>query len=656
MADAHQGRNSHRGPRRDNRGNGGNRGGDGGGGGGGGGGGSGGGRNRRGGRRGQGGRGGGGGGNNAPANGNTGIPDSLSTLKPFPPPMPEGGISSGGISGVATPMLSEAVPSDTPRFADLNANGSIVDPILIETITHDLKFEHMMPVQAATIHELLPPKRADGLVQAKTGTGKTIAFLLPAIQTMLNKQKQFGSARGGPSTRQNNHISLLVMAPTRELAMQIAKEAKNLLQRMPAYHVCIAVGGTNKDREEREILAGCDILVSTPGRMLDHVSGTPAIQDALAQLDTLVLDEADRLLDMGFLPDLKKIVACLPDKVSSKRQGMLFSATVPSHVAQVASLVLSPGYKSISTIPKGEVSTHARVTQLLIEVPAFSDLAPALVGAIRHELQQQNAGTFKAIVFAQTAALADFYGYLLSNLPDMPPSWTLHARHTQSKRTNVTNAFRGAATGILVATDVVARGMDFPAVTTVFQVGIPMDKESYIHRLGRTARGAAGSDPSNPAGPDANSAVAESGRGVFLVAAIESYFPTRILREINFVREAPDLSCMEQLGPIIDRMDEAMVGKIYQAWLGYYNGHMKGMRWDKTLLVAAANEFARDGLHAVSTPAIQKSTVGKMGLRGTPGLVVVADAQRQHRGGGGGGGGGGGRGGGGRSGGRGGRN
>lgn len=578
--------------------------------------------------------------------------DAVNTLRPFPP-APLSGVSSNNISGVATPMLSEAVPSDTPRFTDINANGTVVDPILIDTITHDLGFEHMMPVQAATIHELLPPKRLDGLVQAKTGTGKTIAFLLPAIQTMLNKQKELGKARGGPSTRQNNHISLLVMAPTRELAMQIAKEAKNLLQRMPDYHVCIAVGGTNKDREEKQILSGCDILVSTPGRMLDHVSGTPAIKEALTHLDTLVLDEADRLLDMGFLPALKSIVACLPDKVSTKRQGMLFSATVPSHVAQVASLVLSPGYRSISTIPKGEASTHARVTQLLVEVPTFADLAPALIGAIRREQQQlasQGAGgTFKAIVFAQTAALADFYGYLLANLSDMAPSWTLHARHAQSKRTNVTNAFRGAATGILVATDVVARGMDFPAVTTVYQVGLPMDKESYIHRLGRTARGAAGSDPSKQGGPDAasSSGATESGRGVFLVAAIEAYFPTRVLREINFVRTEPDLSSTEQLGPIIDRMEESMVGKTYQAWLGYYNGHMKGLHWDKALLVAAANEFARDGLHAVSTPAIQKSTVGKMGLRGTPGLVVVADAPRPHRGGGGGGRGGGGGGGGG---------
>ncbi|EPE03998.1 atp-dependent rna helicase [Ophiostoma piceae UAMH 11346] len=547
------------------------------------------------------------------------------------------GVSSAVPSGIATPMLSEAVPSDTPRFADLHANGQIVDSVIIETITDDLKFEHMMPVQAATIHELLPPKRLDALVQAKTGTGKTIAFLLPAIQTMLNKKKRSGG-------RQGNFISLLVMAPTRELAMQIAKEATNLLKRLPEFRVCIAVGGTNKDREEKQILAGCDILVSTPGRMLDHVSGNDNIKEALTRLDTLVLDEADRLLDMGFLPALKSILACLPDKKSTNRQGMLFSATVPSHVAQVASLVLSPGYTSISTIPKGESNTHAKVPQLLVQVPAFADLMPALVGAIRQDIahlqaKYNAAGAFKAIVFAQTAAQAEFYGYVIANLPGMPPSWTLHARHAQSKRTNVTNAFRSAPTGMLIATDVVARGMDFPAVTTVIQVGLPMDKETYIHRLGRTARGAANADaPGSTSG-----ATVVAGRGIIIVTNEESFFPTRVLREINFIKLDTDLSSWEaEVIPIIERMDEAMVGKTYQAWLGYYNSHMKSLRWDKAQLVAAANEFAQAGLLAPETPSLQKTTVGKMGLRGTPGLVVVADAPRVGRGRGGGGGGGGG--------------
>ena len=503
------------------------------------------------------------------------------------------------IPRVATPPLTEAVPEDTPRFADLTGQG-VVHPTLIQTITQDLKFDHMMPVQAATLRELLPPNRSDCLVQAKTGTGKTVAFLLPAIQTILNKN------RG-----RNAGISLLVISPTRELAMQIAKEANGLLQRMPGCRVCIAIGGTNKNSEERQILSGCDILVATPGRLFDHL-GNEAIKDAFSELDTLVLDEADRLLDMGFLGALKDIVRCLPDKVKSNRQGMLFSATIAPHVQQVANLILSPGYKFISTIPAGEVNTHERVPQQLIEVPTFAAVAPAMVASIREEAALVGPGVFKAIVFAPTAALADFYGHILSNLKDMPTVSILHARISQGKRTKTTNDYRSAKTGILVATDVVARGMDFPGVTSVFQVGIPSDKESYIHRLGRTARAGA------------------EGRGVFIVTQQESFFPKWTLKEITFVPHEVSLSTAPEVEAIAERMEDSQKAKIYQAWMGYYKAHMKSLKWDNEQLVAEANVFARDGLGSAGTPAIQKSTVGKMGLRGTKGLVVVPDAAKPH--------------------------
>jgi len=237
-----------------------------------------------------------------------------------PPPPPR----------VSTPPLTESVPLDTPRFADL-AKENLIHPIMLKTITEDMKFDHMMPVQAATLRELLS-QRVDCLAQAKTGTGKTIAFLLPAIQTLINKRKP-GSG-----------VSLLVISPTRELAMQIAKEANQLLQRLPQYKVAFAIGGTSKGPEEKQILGGCDILIATPGRLQDHLSN-PNIRYAFSNLDTLVLDEADRLLDMGFMNALKDIIKCLPDKQKSQRQGMLFSATIAPHVAEVAHLVLSPGYK-----------------------------------------------------------------------------------------------------------------------------------------------------------------------------------------------------------------------------------------------------------------------------------------------------------------------
>lgn len=499
-------------------------------------------------------------------------------------------------------------PLATRRFAELT---NLVHPTVIQTITQDMKFDYMTPVQAATLDELLPPSRSDCLVQAKTGTGKTIAFLLPALQTMINLNR--------PS---NAGVSLLIITPTRELAMQISTEATKLLQRIPQYRVRVAIGGTNKDREEKQILGGCEILIATPGRLQDHMSSEKVLYQ-LRSLNTLVLDEADRLLDMGFMKDLQNIVARLPDKRESNRQGMLFSATIAPHVEKVAGLVLSPGYKFISTIPAGEANTHERVPQFLIEVPDFASVAPAMVGCVQDEAARD--GSFKAILFAQTAALADYYGLVLSSLPGLPPISILHSRLSQSRRIKITNEFRTAKTAILVATDVVARGMDFPGVTAIIQLGLPMDKESYIHRLGRTARADA------------------EGRGILIVTSIESWFPKYTLKEIKLIPRQADLSSAAAVTSVAEKMDDEEKAKIYRAWLGYYNGFMKALRWDKEELVAQGNVFARDGLGAPETPSIARTTAGKMGLRGVRGLVIVPDPPK-NKGQGGRGGGGGGRG------------
>jgi ATP-dependent RNA helicase MSS116 len=503
-------------------------------------------------------------------------------------------VESAPPSRVATPPLTENVPLDTPRFADLK---DVLDPILIATLIEDLKFDHMMPVQAATLKDLLM-KRIDCLAQAKTGTGKTVAFLLPAIQTLLNKPR---TAQAG--------ISLLVLSPTRELALQIQKEAQKILKRIPRYKVCIAIGGTNKDKEEKAILAGCDILIATPGRLFDHLSNEKIVW-AFRGLDTLVLDEADRLLDMGFMPQLKQIIRCLPDKEKTKRQGMLFSATIAPHVKEVAHLVLNKQYKFISTIQEGELNTHERVPQHLVVVPTFSDVAAAMVGSLRGEIKLNGVSTFKAIVFAPTAAVVDFYGEILSQLRDMPNVSVLHSRVSQSKRTSSTNAFREAKNGILVATDVVARGMDFPGVTNVFQVGIPSDKESYVHRLGRTARAGA------------------EGRGTFIVSQAETFFSQWTLKEIKFEPAEADLSAKSEVLSIAERMEPEQHAKVYQAWLGYYKNHCKGMKWDNENLVREGNLLALNGMGAPEPPGIKKTTVGKMGLKGVKGLTVVPDPPR----------------------------
>ncbi|KAI1771064.1 DEAD-domain-containing protein [Hypoxylon cercidicola] len=514
--------------------------------------------------------------------------------------------SYNATSGVHKPALKIPVPTDTPTFTELGTEN-LIHPVLLQTISEDLKFSHMTPVQAATVRPLLKDS-SDVLAQAKTGTGKTLAFLLPAIQKMLVRD-----------ANRRNSISLLVISPTRELAMQIAEEARGLLQRLKQYKICIAIGGTNKTTEERRILQGCDILIGTPGRLYDHLNGDDGrIVGMLQQLDTLVLDEADRLLDMGFLDSLKKIIGCLPNKAATNRQGMLFSATVPEYVSKVAQIALSKDYKYISTIAEGELNTHERVPQHLVVVPTFSDMAAGLLGAIRHELALAGPDAFKVIVFAPSARLVDFYAEILRNTPGLPPVTAIHSRMTQSKRSKITDDFRQVQSCILIATDVIARGMDFPSVTNVFQVGIPSDKESYVHRLGRTGRAGA------------------EGRGTFIITSHEAFFPKWTLKNITFEESPADLSAREDVLRIAERMDPEMHGKVYQGWLGFYKSHLKSLKWDNTRLVQEANTFALKGLGAPEVPTLEKSTVGKMGLKGVQGLVIGPSISKHERGGGGG--------------------
>jgi ATP-dependent RNA helicase MSS116, mitochondrial len=488
--------------------------------------------------------------------------------------------------------LTMAVPKDTPLFADLRQKKAL-DQTIIDTIVQDLKFSHMMPVQAATIDDVLV-QRNDCLVQARTGTGKTLAFLLPSIQSALDT----GRTGGGS-------IATLILSPTRELALQIAAEAKALTARMSRFKIATAIGGTNKNTEARHL--ACTILVATPGRLIDHMSD-PGVPELFGRLQTLVLDEADRMLDMGFMPSINQILQYLPKKDRSPRHSMLFSATLDDNVKNVARKFLDQDYKFISTIPKGEAQTHDRVPQFSMVVPSPIDVAPAMVATVLKE--RQSAQQFKAIVFATTAQVADFYAHLLSHTKGLPPVSALHSRLSQSRRTNITNQFRTAENAICVATDVIARGMDFPGVTHVFQAGLPMDRESYVHRLGRTARAEA------------------DGRGILILSQPESFF-LNLLKGIN-VQPYPAVPySLDLIAESLQTLENKQ--KIYQAWLGYYKTSVKQLRWSVAELVQQANQFAIAGLGCPEVPEIEKTTVGKMGLKGVPGLNIVANRPRNNQ-------------------------
>ncbi|KAJ6583764.1 P-loop containing nucleoside triphosphate hydrolase protein, partial [Mycena sp. CBHHK59/15] len=457
----------------------------------------------------------------------------------------------------------------------------------------------------------------DLLVQAKTGTGKTLAFLLPAVERLAQMQLA------------NRKISMLVLSPTRELALQVTIRAHSLIAGHP-FRVAHAIGGTNMNATGRRIMDDPPrILIATPGRLVDHLENTPSFAHLFSDLRVIVYDEADRLLDQGFKRELDKILAYLPDKTKVRRQALLFSATVSDEIKVVAKGALAANYKFISTLRDDEVNTHEHVPQQSMIVP-FSHHLAATFAFLQQDRVLHNGGS-KAIIFLPTARLVGFYYEALSQLPKntLPPLFEIHSRKSQPARTKAAEAFKDSREGVLISSDVTARGMDFPGVTLILQPGLPPNSEQYIHRLGRTARAGAG------------------GRGILILDQEEGFFlkdrtvsglgitpipqvPTPGLYHLTETELASASAVVQQVLPLVSRETKAQA---YRAFLGVYNSSLKGLRWNRDDLVARGNEFAVStlGWKDVALPTIDRKTIGKMGLKGVQGLNVVASEPRPPR-------------------------
>ncbi|RYG64970.1 DEAD/DEAH box helicase, partial [archaeon] len=330
------------------------------------------------------------------------------------------------------------------------------------------KYQFMTLVQAETLPVILEGR--DCLAKAKTGTGKTLAFLIPAIEKLPAWR----------STETQRHIPILILSPNRELAAQIGQEAEQLLRFHPNKRVACVVGGTNINSEKNNLDRGnIAVLVATPGRLIDHFESTRGFQQAFSKISTFVLDEADQLLDMGFKPALDRILGFLPP--SSLRQTLLFSATVPPAVKQIADVFLRPGYSKVDTVGEETEQTHLHVKQHLAAV-STDDMNAALLSLLIQHMQTPN---FKILVFFTTARMAGFEADLFETL--RLPVLQIHSRMSQNARTRTSDQFRVGTNIILFSSDVSARGLDYPDVTFVLQVGFT-EKSQYIHRLGRTAR------------------------------------------------------------------------------------------------------------------------------------------------------------------------
>jgi ATP-dependent RNA helicase RhlE len=345
-----------------------------------------------------------------------------------------------------------------------------LDSRLLEGI-RDLGFVETRPIQSAVIPLALGG--GDLIACAETGTGKTCAFVVPILQRLLNSGLEGTAVHGGPERAALHAASpakksrVLILAPTRELAVQIEDEIHGL-----SYHTSITsaaiYGGVEMGQQERALKAGVDLIVATPGRLMDHMRQQNA---DLSGIDVLVLDEADRMMDMGFWPDVRRIVGALP----VARQTLFFSATMPDEVVrQALEIAREPRLVQVGqrSRPPGSITHRAHV------------VAPAqkldwLIEHLRHP-------EGPVLVFSRTKIGADRLARRLAAAGIR--CIALHADRTMEQRRAAVEGFRGGRYHVLVATDIAARGLDIDGIHTVINYELPDSSDTYVHRVGRTGR------------------------------------------------------------------------------------------------------------------------------------------------------------------------
>lgn len=339
-------------------------------------------------------------------------------------------------------------------------------------------FARPTPIQADAIPAALTGR--DVLASAQTGSGKTAAFLLPLLNGMIDKPR--GTVRA------------LILAPTRELAAQILDDMRDLSVHSPVTGAAI-FGGVSHGPQEHAFRSGVDVLIATPGRLLDHLRAPYA---KLSGLEYLVLDEADRMLDMGFLPEIRKILRFLP----AKRQTLFFSATMPNEIRSLTSEMLN---NPLVVQREKQASTPTAITQAIY--PVSQDLKSSLLLALlkRGEIRQ-------ALVFTRTKHRANRLADSL--IREGINANRIHGNRSQAQRTQALADFKSGKCPILVATDIAARGIDVEELGHVVNFDVPMAPEDYIHRIGRTGRAEATGEALTFVSPDERGDLAAIERAV----------------------------------------------------------------------------------------------------------------------------------------------
>ena len=334
-------------------------------------------------------------------------------------------------------------------FDQLSLDGRLLSGI------RDLGWAETRSIQSGVIPIAL--QGSDVIACAETGTGKTAAFLVPILQRFLHE-----AAPVPPRTR------ALILAPTRELAVQIEDQVQGLTYHTTVSSVAV-YGGVPMDMQERALRAGVDIVVATPGRLMDHMRHDSV---DLSRLEVLVLDEADRMLDMGFWPDVRRIMAALP----AARQTLLFSATMPGEVLKLT----EEFRREPKLVQVGRRGGPAQTISHAVQTVPANEKTQWLAHWLREE------ATGPVLVFCRTKIGADRLATRLTSLGVRAAA--LHADRTQQQRMSAVEGFRTGTYPVLVATDVAARGLDIEGIAHVVNYEVPDTPEAYVHRVGRTGR------------------------------------------------------------------------------------------------------------------------------------------------------------------------
>jgi len=330
---------------------------------------------------------------------------------------------------------------------------------LLNAVT-DQGYTEPTPIQKQAIPVILQGK--DVLAGAQTGTGKTASFTLPLLQLLANSDNVHQKPR---------RVRALILAPTRELALQVHENVTVYGKHLP-FRTEVVIGGASINMQTRNLKHGCDIVIATPGRLIDHVQQRNI---NLSHVEILVLDEADRMLDMGFLPSIKQILAYLP----KQRQSLLFSATVSNAIKTLAAQLLN---KPVEIEVARQNATADTVTELVYGIPRERkrELLSYLIGSNNWK---------QVLVFVRTKHGADRLEKQL--IQDGIRSAALHGDKSQGARVKALDAFKDGKVTVLVATDIAARGLDIDNLPHVFNYDLPHVPEDYVHRIGRTGRAGA---------------------------------------------------------------------------------------------------------------------------------------------------------------------